>query len=692
VLQVNMQIVLGYQGAEELAEQWAFGGDGIDFRKEPEAAARCTAAFAAMELKSHIARTLPGAEIAIVSKRRGVDFFIELGIANAAGCSAAFTLEPKVGGLAILGESRKGLLYGAYEFLRINGWRWHAPGDDGEIAPILADKLTVPDAKKVYGPSMPLGRGFDFEYLSMDCRELYLWMARNRMDVASFRPLTGQFCRKLGMEFKNGGHIFEKILEPDRRMSSGKTLWEVHADWFGLPPGGVRQKELAQSTQFCVSNKALTAFLGEEILKRMSGRWQEADRLDIFGFDTWGNGCCCDACKGLGNGSDRMLHFLSQLRGTIDLAVRSGRVDHNVRLVMGVYEGTSTLDAPINPVPENLAASGDYCVVYPILRCYAHDFSDDGCPRNFTHAESLRGWLSCSPRIPIMVGEYYNVSKFEDLPLLFTDRIAHDIPYYRGLGVSGMTYMHIPTVNWGMRTLTQVLYAQMLWDEQTDVPAFIQEYFELRYGPHAAAMHEAYRLTEEAWAFSASWRAWGAESVLSQLQKWDGRKPDAPLGVDRHFSTPEGAIASGCRSIKLLNKAMKCLNGAIAAFRQAPGEEPGAGMAAAVNPVAQRLLAGYGSYEKRLSEDRRLLRYGQDTMKLMTGLAEYHNALYLGDDAAAGKLWHAIDALADSMDQYYLPIGYEWPGPGLESKDALTRTQTGELIGRIRRGLPHSCN
>jgi hypothetical protein len=41
--------------------------------------------------------------------------------------------------------------------------------------------------------------------------------------------------------------------------------------------------------------------------------------------------------------------------------------------------------------------------------------------------------------------------------------------------------------------------------------------------------------------------------------------------------------------------------------------------------------------------------------------------------------------VADRLDSRYLPIGYEQPGPGLVSKDALTRTQLGGVLQRCRR-------
>ena len=63
-----------------------------------------------------------------------------------------------------------------------------------------------------------------------------------------------------------------------------------------------------------------------------------------------------------------------------------------------------------------------------------------------------------------MVGEYYNVSKFADLPYLFPSVMIKDFQYYKTLSIKGMTYMHLPMTEWGVRNLTQVLFARLSSD------------------------------------------------------------------------------------------------------------------------------------------------------------------------------------------------------------------------------------
>jgi hypothetical protein len=678
---MEIKIIVPFDDAERQTELWAREEEKIDFRRESERAARCTTAFAATELKHYLSKTLSKSMISFTTQPGKAGLNIYLHISDQTSKNETFTLEPAQNGIRITGQGRTGVLYGVYEFLRLQGWRWLDPGPAGEIAPSLTDRLVLPKTKKIYTPSLNLGRGFYFEGVSKESSQLCLWMARNRLNLSAYRPATGKLCEKLGASPVIGGHIFEAILHPDRALPSGKNLWEEHEDWFGLPADGVRKKDRAQVTQFCVCQPGLIEFLGEELLPFLMGSWKEAERVDVWGFDTWGSTCTCPKCRPLGNGTDQTLHFVSGLRSFLNQARKDGRLDHDVRLVLCGYEGTGTIDGPKNPVPQNLLAAGDYVTFYPINRCYAHDYADPACSWNVPYTDWLKSWFAPEKPMAVMMGEYYNVSKFEDLPLLFTRRIAQDLPAYYAMGVRGITYMHLPIVNWAMRTLTQVLYAQLAWDITTDVEAFVDEYFTLWYGPYAQKMQKVYDLLEEGWKYSANWRAWSAKSVLTQLLRWDGQKPTEPLTADNHMNI----IASGRQSIALMKQALDILNEVRAEETRDAAKALQGCTQVAVNPIQAREMEKADHYEIRLGEDRRLLIYGLDTMTLMTEFTAYHDALYRDDRTAAETAWAQIEQTAEKLDSYFMPIGFEQPGAGLESKDALTRTQLRDLIRRCRK-------
>jgi hypothetical protein len=298
------------------------------------------------------------------------------------------------------------------------------------------------------------------------------------------------------------------------------------------------------------------------------------------------------------------------------------------------------------------------CTYFPINRCYAHDLDNASCKTNQGYWDALREWCD-RKAVPVLVGEYYNVSKFEDLPILFTQRITHDIPAYHALGVRGMTYMHVPLVAWGPRAITQMLYAELMWDPLCDVERIVTEYFSHVYGPHANAMHRAYAAVEKAFELCAQWRAWAAWSVLSQLQKWDGI-PDASPGAEfgECLGSSAHAVESGRHAIGLLHKAMAQIDEARAAERACSRTD------------------GARAYARRLAEDARCLRYGHDLMNLMAELTAYR----LGDLEA----WHAVERAEASLESYVVPIGYSAGASGLKLQDGLDRSQLRAVVDRVR--------
>jgi hypothetical protein len=360
-------------------------------------------------------------------------------------------------------------------------------------------------------------------------------------------------------------------------------------------------------------------------------------------------------------------------------------LDHNVKLVMCGYEGTSTLMGPTKPFPQNLIEAEDYVTFFPIKRCYAHNFTDDSCQTNVMYVNALKSWIAQKPHMPIMMSEYYNVSKYEDLPILFTSRMKKDLFDFHLNDVCGMLYMHVPLVNWGMRTLTQLLYAYLAWDVHSDTETLLDEYFCNWYGPYAKEMRKVYCLIEKAWLYCADWRNWGNESMLTMLQKWDGSRPEMPISMENHFVTVTTAVENGRQSVQLMQEAKCILNGLRIREKQEVSERISLDTKVGVNPFEIAIEEKDAIFGKRLGEDYRLLLYGLDTMTIMTELASYYDSLYKNETENVECIWRRIEEVEERMDSYYIPIGFDCSGAGLVSRDALTRSQVGELLRRIRK-------
>lgn len=685
---MQLTFVLPFPNAAQEALFWAFDEARIDFDSDFFAAARCTVAYAASE----IARCLGHSSALSVSWAEHIPpegAFIAFEVQQLDSQSDAYTLEPEEDGrgLRIRGEGRAGALYGAYHYLKWLGWRWYSPDAQGECPPKASTQLSFPKERIEERPDFHNGRGFYFEGALTESEDVLLWMARNRLNLVTYRANTHLLARKLCMRFKEGGHIFEEMLHPDRRLENGQSLWEAHRNWYGTPAAG--QAALTPATafrvQFCVSREDLLDFVTQELIDRFNKAWRYVDILDIALFDTWVSGCACADCQALGNGSDRYMHFLSGIRSRLDNAVHDRRLARHVQLSADIYEGTDSLRPPTHPLPPNLAAAQDVGVFYPILRCYAHSLDDPSCADNRHYHEALQGWSAAINAIPLTVGEYYNVSKFEDLPLLFSRTLPGDFRTYLRAGCTSVTFMHLPMCNWGVRALTYTLYAEMAWNVEADDGQIADDYFRMRYAGQAERMKRAYALLESAWRYSANLRSWSRKSILSQLLVWDGRKPAKPLDVSGHFADVDALLHTLEACIRQHQRAVSLMRASAIAFDDAM--QPTAQKSThSVNPndLNSRRFATRPAEALRVDEDLRGARYGLDVLRLTALVVAYHEASRRSDQEQADKLWPRIQRLARHMRSYYAMVSPDFRRPVYTSKDALTRSQLSSVVYKIQ--------
>ncbi len=669
---MRINIIVPYSQAELNCEVWANSENTIDFLNDFAAAARCTVCFAASEIKTWLQKC--GIECHY-NANGGFDAVIELAIEDFASKSEQYTLTPTADGVKITGVGRAGVLYGCYEFLKLQGYAWFAPGMTGTVTPKSIDTLTFPKEEIRFSPDYDCGRGFDFENYSIESAETWVWMARNRLNVGAYSPKFYALQKKLCITIKTGGHIFEKMLNPHRMLSNGKTIFEAHKDWYGVRADGEEiTPDNCLKTQFCVCNKELVDFLANELIAIFKNEWRFVERADIWGFDTWGSVCCCENCKNLGNPTDITLAFIAELRR----ALNKTDIKDRVRLISCAYEGTCTMAPPSRPIPQILLDAGDCVVFYPINRCYEHDFADSHCPTNKRYNDYLLGWSAVREGMPFVMGEYYNVSRFEDLPFMFINRIKNDFPHYFKNGVRGVTYMHFPLMNMGLRSLTHLLYAELSWNTQADTDKIIDTYFDLYYEGYAPQLKQIYYLLEEASTGCAQWRSWSGSSILSQFIDWHADKPHREFKADTHLTSHQAIIESGKYITNKMSAALKLADDILDAELYTPFKYV---VTYSSNPVELRQKAEQTKLLKRLSEVKCLLIYGVDTFKLMTLLMEIYDGLYNDKDVSAFA--KELSTLYKKMDSYYIPVASDALIVDTVCKTALERTQLKLLAKKL---------
>ena len=667
---MKINVLLPYPNAEKYYEKWATEEEKIDFLTDAQRAERCTVSFAASELVSYLERL---GHTAFVSDAAMPDA-VNVSIRTLGKESEEFDIVKADNGIEIIGEGRCGALYGAYELLEAQGVRWYSP----ELDFVPSGREFVYPEFRHYKYALKEGRGFHFEDLQNESKKLVLWMARNRMNTHASFPHLRSFEQKVGMVFAGGGHIFEKILAPTNIAEDGRPFLDSHRDWYGKRESGEITVANALKTQFCVSNKELSDYLSSVVIERMNNEWKNEDIVSLDGFDTWGKTCNCDACRRLGNGSDVMLKFISDVRKNMDEAISRGELRKNVRLSFCAYDGTSTLLPPENPVPENLIRAGDYVLYCPIMRCYEHDF-EYPCDRNREYNECFIGWIKTGMNVAFL--EYYNVSRFEDLPLVFTKRIINDTRYYIKSGLKALVYMHAYAKEWGVRALNNYIYAAVSRDPDCDAEALVNEYYGNVYGKYADRARKIYEKIENASALSASFRAWNFHAALTAFQEWDGMSK-TELDIDTHIGGKMVEYAK--RDAELFREALSEMREIRRAELSKIAPEAFAVTQSAVNPQELEKMKSGAAFLDKLNEDIRGLKYGADVYRLTYLFTEYYDAVM--NDNSTDEIFSEISRLADDMCEYTYSVVFNSYNPEFEVRDALRRSQFKTLYYRIVAG------
>jgi hypothetical protein len=389
----------------------------------------------------------------------------------------------------IEGNGRIGTLYGVYACLERLGMRFFGLGEQGTVYP--PGKVAIPN--EAFGltenPAFAT-RGF-YAWENRGNEELFLWMARNRMNFWTSAQKGIPLLKKLGMRLAIGAHdVLSNFLNPsaeypyDTDGGKGKlTYFQAHPEWFGMRNGkrigdvGGWSKE---GLNICTSNDEAVAELSKNFVNGLiDGVWRYADVVNFWMLDGSGKWCDCENCKALGSYSDRIMRLVYQVNKEVQKARRAGRLKRNVHLSTLAY--SDTLTPPTRPLPEDFDYENCSVTFYPIQRCYVHAMNDPNCTEiNRYYANAYLGWAPHKDGFyqgTLFVGEYYNVSNYKSMPVLYTRNMTLDIPWYYKTGARNLQYMHTLAKGWGTWTLNQYMLARMLWNPALDVNVMLNDYF-----------------------------------------------------------------------------------------------------------------------------------------------------------------------------------------------------------------------
>lgn len=408
-----------------------------------------------------------------------------------------YAIVPSAGQLLVTGRTRVGVLYGVYALLEQIGFAWYDPYETHIPA---RQELTRSREWEItcHVPSV-WRRGFWIYGPQPTPDEFAVWLARNRFNLGG-RPRP-PLQRLLGIHGWTGEH---ELLQQE---FSRDGLFVEHPEWFA-EVGGVRrpiEREGAYFNPSFASGEAAEYFASRIIERLVWGDLQGVDILNVWPVDDRFNRFDQSAAaRSLGNETDNLLFFYSNLARRIDVAYAAGKLNRKVTLAGISY--FLTMQPPGNQSTLDRLKGENYLhLFYPIERDWNGRFDSGLGDRdaNRSLAAAMSRWQNVAT-FESGVVDYHNMSSYAGVALTDHRHLSGTLEALvsprRGL----YAYMHPLLRNPGPRRLTNALLSRLLWRDLSragddgwalsDHAAVAGDYFLKRYGAHAAEWQIIYDL------------------------------------------------------------------------------------------------------------------------------------------------------------------------------------------------------
>lgn len=487
-------------------------GEGVDWTRDRPRSRAITMAYAASELRDHLAMAGIDASISaapasptqpaiVLWSRDGASPDpsappADLPVTYESLGDQGYAVTPRGGSVYVTANDRIGLLNGVYGLLEQLGFAWYDPYETTVPAMSLLTRR-IPWTQTQSRPRVNL-RGF-WTFGDADLPdEFAVWLARNRLNIAG--RADWRLTSKLGLKGWGGGH---DLLQQE---FSRPGLFEQHPDWFALIDG-VRQPVAATGNYFNPSfaSSGAADYFAERLIDRLESAdlrgidvvniWPTDDRFNRFDQS--------EAAAALGNETDNLLNFYANVGRRLREAHAEGRLSRPVRVAGISY--FLTMNPPSNrSIVQDLVGTDYLHLFFPIDRDWSGPIDADlaGRDTNRKLMADLAAWQSVAS-LDYGIVEYHNLSVYGAVGLT-------DSPYFAANfaklaeGRDGLyAYMHPLLRNPGPRRLTNQLLAKLTWEDTSGTGAgiplvqagerVIGEYFQRRYGAQAAewrAIHD----------------------------------------------------------------------------------------------------------------------------------------------------------------------------------------------------------
>lgn len=420
---------------------------------------------AANELVEHL-QTMTGAELPIVTGD-APDGLLPIYIGESADGRldalsraerdnpSSFTLRVRCNRIDIRGLTEEGTLFGTYELLEQLGFRWYLPGDYGRVVP-EGKTARIDEQTTAQGPTMVYR---NLQHLHDDVP----WARRARLG---------------GKRRATGRHGIPGL---------PRSNFAENPELYSLIDGERRDR------QDCLSNpetlrRAVAAF-------RTIAREQGEGPYYIGAASHDGGGYCqCGNCKTLDRGvydptgdresmTDRYIWFFNQ--------ILDGLEDEFPEMYIVHYTYAAHMMPPAIAMNERIVP-----VFAPITLDRIRGMDNPMSPDRHLLRWLIDEYAQRGVREMVYRGYYHNLA-CPQFPLSQLDRIENETRAFAQKGIKVMRVENVHT-SWSSAFLDLYVATRMMWNTDTDVPALLEEFYALYYGPAAAPMRAYHEGVESA--------------------------------------------------------------------------------------------------------------------------------------------------------------------------------------------------
>ncbi len=289
-----------------------------------------------------------------------------------------------------------------------------------------------------------------------------------------------------------------------------KDEFAEHPDWFGLyiekKDGQIVFNDRIDK-QLCLSNPRVYERIRDHVFEILeSDAYDPNAPMQIINLGQADNEyyCMCSECYQF-----RMDHEVPENKeGLCDAALYldlCNRISREVKAT-GKYPNVyiDMLAYTYNLKPPVGMEMDDHVIIRyaAISRCYAHDCDDAECDRNREEIEYLKGWANLCDTYggQLWIWDYVVNFSCTAGPYMNLGSLAHDIKYYRDLGVKGIYLQNNDSpgaINTEFGDLRNYLIGVLLENPDADVEKEMEFFVTEFYGASGPYILEAMRLMEK---------------------------------------------------------------------------------------------------------------------------------------------------------------------------------------------------